>query len=181
MVSRLLNRYRDEIVPGIMKKFNFKNRFQVPRLTKIVINIGMGEGGQDIKVLESACEEVALITGQRPVITRAKKAIANFKIRKGLPIGCKVTLRGMRMYEFLDRLTNVALPRIRDFRGVSASSFDGDGNYAIGITEQFIFPEIDYDKVQKIHGMDIIIGVTPTSRECSYELLKLFGMPFKSD
>ena len=181
MVSRLLNRYRDEIVPGIMKKFNFKNRFQVPRLTKIVINIGMGEGGQDIKVLESACEEVALITGQRPVITRAKKAIANFKIRKGLPIGCKVTLRGMRMYEFLDRLTNVALPRIRDFRGVSATSFDGDGNYAIGITEQFIFPEIDYDKVQKIHGMDIIIGVTPTSRECSYELLKLFGMPFKSD
>ena len=168
MVSRLLNRYRDEIVPGIMKKFNFKNRFQVPRLTKIVINIGMGEGGQDIKVLESACEEVALITGQRPVITRAKKAIANFKIRKGLPIGCKVTLRGMRMYEFLDRLTNVALPRIRDFRGVSETSFDGDGNYAIGITEQFIFPEIDYDKVQKIHGMDIIIGVTPTSPECSY-------------
>ncbi len=181
MVPRLLTRYRDEIVPGIMKKFNFKNRFQVPRLTKIVINIGMGEGGQDIKVLESACEEVALITGQRPVITRAKKAIANFKIRKGLPIGCKVTLRGMRMYEFLDRLTNVALPRIRDFRGVSATSFDGDGNYAIGITEQFIFPEIDYDKVQKIHGMDIIIGVTPTSRECSYELLKLLGMPFKSD
>ncbi|MBI2447830.1 MAG: 50S ribosomal protein L5 [Candidatus Omnitrophica bacterium] len=180
-MPRLLTRYRDEIVPGIMKKFNFKNRFQVPRLTKIVINIGMGEGGQDIKVLESACEEVALITGQRPVITRAKKAIANFKIRKGLPIGCKVTLRGMRMYEFLDRLTNVALPRIRDFRGVSATSFDGDGNYAIGITEQFIFPEIDYDKVQKIHGMDIIIGVTPASRECSYELLKLFGMPFKSD
>ncbi|MBI3009134.1 MAG: 50S ribosomal protein L5 [Candidatus Omnitrophica bacterium] len=180
-MPRLLTRYRDEIVPGIMKKFNFKNRFQVPRLTKIVINIGMGEGGQDIKVLESACEEVALITGQRPVITRAKKAIANFKIRKGLPIGCKVTLRGMRMYEFLDRLTNVALPRIRDFRGVSATSFDGDGNYAIGITEQFIFPEIDYDKVQKIHGMDIIIGVTPTSRECSYELLKLLGMPFKSD
>jgi large subunit ribosomal protein L5 len=124
---------------------------------------------------------VALITGQRPVITRAKKAIANFKIRKGLPIGCKVTLRGTRMYEFLDRLTSVGLPRIRDFRGVSTTSFDGDGNYAIGITEQFIFPEIDYDKVQKIHGMDIIIGVTPTSRECSYELLKLFGMPFKSD
>ena len=181
MTPRLLDKYRKEIVPGIMEKFNFKNRFQVPRLTKIVINIGMGEGGQDIKVLESACEEVALITGQRPVITRAKKAIANFKIRKGLPIGCKVTLRGMRMYEFLDRLTNVALPRIRDFRGVSATSFDGDGNYAIGITEQFIFSEIDYDKVQKIHGMDIIIGVTPTSRECSYELLKLFGMPFKSD
>lgn len=181
MTPRLLDKYRNEIVPAIMGKFNFKNRFQVPRLTKIVINIGMGEGGQDIKVLESACEEVALITGQRPVITRAKKAIANFKIRKGLPIGCKVTLRGTRMYEFLDRLTSVALPRIRDFRGVSAASFDGDGNYAIGITEQFIFPEIDYDKVQKIHGMDIIIGVTPTSRECSYELLKLFGMPFKSD
>lgn len=181
MTPRLLDKYRNEIVPAIMGKFNFKNRFQVPRLTKIVINIGMGEGGQDIKVLESACEEVALITGQRPVITRAKKDIANFKIRKGLPIGCKVTLRGTRMYEFLDRLTSVALPRIRDFRGVSAASFDGDGNYAIGITEQFIFPEIDYDKVQKIHGMDIIIGVTPTSRECSYELLKLFGMPFKSD
>lgn len=181
MTPRLLDKYRNEIVPAIMGKFNFKNRFQVPRLTKIVINIGMGEGGQDIKVLESACEEVALITGQRPVITRAKKDIANFKIRKGLPIGCKVTLRGTRMYEFLDRLTSVALPRIRDFRGVSATSFDGDGNYAIGITEQFIFPEIDYDKVQKIHGMDIIIGVTHTSRECSYELLKLFGMPFKSD
>lgn len=181
MTPRLLDKYRNEIVPAIMGKFNFKNRLQVPRLTKIVINIGMGEGGQDIKVLESACEEVALITGQRPVITRAKKAIANFKIRKGLPIGCKVTLRGTRMYEFLDRLTSVALPRIRDFRGVSATSFDGDGNYAIGITEQFIFPEIDYDKVQKIHGMDIIIGVTPTSRECSYALLKLFGMPFKSD
>src|SRR3989338_2448622 len=181
MIPRLLERYRKTIVPSLSKKFGYKNAMQAPRLQKIVINMGIGAGAQDIKIVEQAMADMGSIAGQKPVITRAKKAIANFKIRKGLPIGCKVTLRGMRMYEFLDRLTNVALPRIRDFRGVSASSFDGDGNYAIGITEQFIFPEIDYDKVQKIHGMDIIIGVTPTSRECSYELLKLFGMPFKSD
>ncbi len=179
MMPRLLDKYRNEIVPAMMEKFNLKNRFEIPRVTKIVINIGMGEGAEDIKVLESACEEVALITGQRPVITRAKKAIANFKIREGLPVGCKVTLRGVRMYEFLDRLTSAAMPRIRDFRGLSPNSFDGNGSYAIGITEQAIFPEIDYDKIQKVHGMDIIIVITRTTRERSYELLRLFGMPFR--
>lgn len=179
MVPRLLDKYRNEIIPAMMEKFNLKNRFEIPRVTKIVINIGMGEGAEDIKVLESACEEVALITGQRPVITRAKKAIANFKIREGLPVGCKVTLRGVRMYEFLDRLTSVAMPRIRDFRGLSPNSFDGNGSYAVGITEQAIFPEIDYDKIQKVHGMDIIIVITRTTRERSYELLRLFGMPFR--
>src|SRR3989338_5889848 len=178
MIPRLLERYRKTIVPSLSKKFGYKNAMQAPRLQKIVINMGIGAGAQDIKIVEQAMADMGSIAGQKPVITRAKKAIANFKIRKGLPIGCKVTLRGNRMYEFLDRLLNIALPRIRDFRGMSPNSFDEEGNYSIGIKEQTIFPEIDVDKIQKIQGMDVIMNIKAKSREESYELLKLFGMPF---
>ena len=178
MTPRLLERYRKNIVPELAKKFGYKNAMQAPMLQKIVINMGVGAGAQDIKFVEQAMADMANIAGQKPVITRAKKSIANFKIRKGLPIGCKVTLRGNRMYEFLDRFLNVALPRIRDFRGVSPDSFDQAGNYSIGIKEQSIFPEIDVDKVQRIQGMDVIMNIKAKSREESYELLKLFGMPF---
>ena len=178
MIPRLLERYRKTIVPSLSKKFGYKNAMQAPRLQKIVINMGIGAGAQDIKIVEQAMADMGSIAGQKPVITRAKKAIANFKIRKGLPIGCKVTLRGNRMYEFLDRLLNIALPRIRDFRGMSPDSFDENGNYSLGIKEQSIFPEIDVDKVQRIQGMDIIMNIKSGSREESYELLKLFGMPF---
>jgi large subunit ribosomal protein L5 len=175
---RLLERYRAEIVPELVKTFGYKNKMQAPRLEKIVINIGLGEATQDIKFLESAQAELAAITGQKPVTTKAKKAIANFKIRRGLPIGCKVTLRRAKMYEFLDRLISVSIPRIRDFRGLKADSFDQGGNYSFGLTEQLIFPEIDADKVMKIHGMDITIATTAKTDKEAFELLKAFGMPF---
>ena len=178
MTPRLLDLYRKTVIPELSKKFGYKNAMQAPRFKKIVINMGIGSGAQDIKFVEQAMADMGAIAGQKPVITRAKKAIANFKIRQGLPIGCKVTLRGNRMYEFLDRLLNIALPRIRDFRGMSPNSFDEGGNYSIGIKEQSIFPEIDVDKVQKIQCMDIIMNIKSKSKEESYELLKLFGMPF---
>jgi len=175
---RLLERYRSEIVPELMKIFGYKNKLEAPKLEKIVLNVGMGEATQDIKFLEAAISELAAITGQKPVTTKAKKAIANFKIRKGLPIGCKVTLRRGKMYEFLDRLIAVSIPRIRDFRGLKISSFDQGGNYSFGLDEQLIFPEIDADKVLKIHGMDITIATTAKTEKEAFELLKAFGMPF---
>ena len=176
---RLLETYRKAIVPEKMKAFGYNNSMQVPRLQKIVINVGLGEATQDIKLLEAAQNELAAITGQKPVTTRAKKAIANFKIRKGSAIGCKVTLRRVMMYEFLDRMISVAIPRIRDFRGLPADSFDGAGNYSFGLNEQVIFPEVDVDKVTKVHGMDITIVSTARNKQEAFELLKLFGMPFK--
>lgn len=180
MVPRLLEKYRKEIVPQMQEKFDLKNKLEVPHLEKIVINMGVGEAQPDIKILEKAMEELALITGQKPIIRRAKKAIANFKIRKGNPIGCKVTLRRTIMYEFLDRLINVALPRIRDFRGIFPDSFDEKGNFSLGFTEQTIFPEIDYDKVTRTQGMDITFVIkNAKSKEQSQELLRLFGMPFQ--
>lgn len=178
-VPRLLTAYRNNIVPEMMKAFNYKNSLQAPRLKKIVVNIGLGEATQDIKMLEAAQNELAVITGQKPVTTRAKKAIANFKIRRGSAIGCKVTLRRSMMYEFLDRLITVAIPRIRDFRGLSPDSFDSHGNYSFGLNEQVIFPEVDVDKIMKTHGMDITIVTNAKSREEAFEVLKLFGMPFK--
>lgn len=178
-MARLLKEYRETIVPRMMEEFGYKNKLQVPKLTKIVINMGIGEGASDIKILEQAASELALICGQKPVITRAKKSVAGFKIRKGAPIGCKVTLRGKIMYEFLDRLINIALPRIKDFRGVNPNSFDKGGNYALGLSEQTIFPEIDYDKVQRTTGMDIVIVTTAKTTEEARSLLKYFGMPFR--
>ena len=181
MTPRLLEKYRNEIIPKMMEGFSFKNRLAVPRLEKIVVNMGVGEALQDIKILEKAMEELATITGQKPILRRAKKAIANFKIRQGQPIGCKVTLRRTIMYEFLDRLISIALPRIRDFRGISPDSFDESGNYTMGITEQSIFPEIDYDKVSRMQGMDITLVIKNVkSKEQARELLKLFGMPFRT-
>jgi len=179
MKPRLLEKYRKEINPSIAQKFGFKNRLQVPRLEKIVVNMGVGSGAHEMKVLEQASFELAQITGQRPIITKAHKAISNFKIRKGAPIGCKVTLRGYRMYEFLDHLVNVALPRIRDFRGLSLNSFDRGGNYSFGIVEQTIFPEIDIDKVQKLQGMDVTLVTTAKTPALASELLKAFGFPFR--
>ena len=167
---RLLEAYRKTIVPDMMKAFGYKNSMQVPKLQKIVINVGLGEATQDIKLLDAAQNELGLITGQKPVVTKAKKAIASFKIRKGSPIGCKVTLRRARMYEFLDRLISVSIPRIRDFRGLPLTSFDQGGNYAFGLNEQLIFPEVDVDKVAKIHGMDIIICTTAKTRDEAFEL-----------
>lgn len=175
---RLLGRYRTEIVGELVKRFNYTNPMAAPRLKKIVINVGMGEAVQDIKFLEAAQNELAAITGQRPVTTRAKVAIANFKIRRGSAIGCKVTLRRAMMYEFLDRLISVAIPRIRDFRGLNPDSFDQGGNYSFGLTEQVIFPEVDVDKVMKAHGMDITIATSAKTKEEAYELLRLLGMPF---
>ena len=178
---RLQERYRKEIIPALMKTLGCTNQLEVPRLQKIVINMGVGQGAQDVKLVEQAALELGLITGQKPVITRAKKAISNFKIREGQPIGCKVTLRRARMYEFLDRLINMAMPRIRDFRGIPTGGFDGTGNYAFGLSEQLIFLEIDYDKVTRVQGMDIIICTTARSRDQAFELLKLFGMPFREN
>lgn len=178
-MPRLLEKYRNEIVPAIMKKCGLKNKLQVPRLAKIVVNMGVGVAAADIKLLEQASEQLAIITGQRPVITKARKAISNFKIRKGAAIGCKVTLRGVNMYEFFDRLVNVALPRIRDFRGFSPKSFDGSGSYSLGLSEQNIFPEIDIDKVQRLQGMDITIVTTAKTNELASELLHAFNFPFK--
>ncbi len=179
-MARLQEMHGNTVVDAMMAKFDYKNRLQVPRLEKIVLNMGVGEAKENIKTLEAAAEEMAQIAGQRPVITKAKKSVASFKIREGMPIGCKVTLRGRRMYEFLDKLINVALPRVRDFRGISPKSFDGRGNFSLGIREQLIFPEIIYDKVEKIRGMDIIIVTTAKNDEEARELLKLYGMPFRS-
>ena len=177
-MSRLKNLYKDEIVAAMMKKFGYKNVMQVPKIEKIVINMGVGEAKDNAKALESAVRDLEIIAGQKVVTTKAKKAVANFKIREGMAIGCKVTLRGEKMYEFLDRLVNLALPRVRDFRGVSADSFDGRGNYALGIKEQIIFPEIEYDKVDKVRGMDVVFVTTAKTDEEARELLTLFNMPF---
>ena len=177
-MSRLKDLYKNEIVDAMMKKFGYKNVMQVPKLDKIVINMGVGEAKDNAKALESAVKDMEIIAGQKAIVTKAKKAVANFKIREGMPIGCKVTLRGERMYEFLDRLVNLALPRVRDFRGVSANSFDGRGNYALGIKEQIIFPEIEYDKIDKVRGMDVIIVTTAKTDEEARELLTQFNMPF---
>jgi large subunit ribosomal protein L5 len=173
-------KYEREVIPQLTKRFGYKNIMQAPKLKKIVINMGLGEAIQNIKVLDSAVEEIGLITGQRPVITKARKSIAQFKLRKGMPIGCMVTLRKDRMYEFLNRLINIALPRVRDFRGVSGKSFDGRGDYALGIREQITFPEIDYDKIDKVKGMNIIIVTTAKTDEEGKELLRLLGMPFRN-
>lgn len=175
---RLLDRYRNEIVPEMVKLFNYKNKLQTPVIKKVVVNVGLGEASQDAKLMESAQKEIAMICGQMPVVTKAKKAIANFKIRRGSVVGCKTTLRKARMYEFLDRLLSVAIPRIRDFRGLSPDSFDKGGSYSFGLNEQLIFPEIDIDKVVKVHGMDITIVTTAKSRKEAYELLRLAGVPF---
>ncbi len=177
-MSRLREQYQTEIVDAMTKKFGYKNVMQVPKLVKIVVNMGVGEAKENAKVLDSAVADMQVITGQKAVVTKAKKAVANFKIREGMPIGCKVTLRGERMYEFLDRLVNLALPRVRDFRGVSGEAFDGRGNYALGIKEQLIFPEIEYDKIDKVRGMDIIVVTTAKTDEEARELLRLFNMPF---
>ena len=180
-MSRLKDLYMDEIREQMMKKFGYKNIMQVPKLDKIVVNMGIGEARENEKILDAAARDMAIITGQKPVITKAKKSIANFKIREGMPIGCKVTLRGDRMYEFLDRLVNLALPRVRDFRGVNPNSFDGRGNYALGIKEQLIFPEIEYDQIDKVRGMDSIFTTTANTDEEARELLRLFNMPFARD
>ena len=178
MSSRLKEMYTNEIVDAMTKKFEYKNVMEVPKLDKVVINMGIGEAKENVKILDAAMKDLEIITGQKPIMTRAKKSVANFKIREGMPIGCKVTLRGDKMYEFVDRLVNLALPRVRDFRGVNPDSFDGRGNYALGIKEQLIFPEIEYDKVDKIRGMDIIFVTTAKTDEEARELLKQFNMPF---
>ena len=178
-MSRLKDLYKSEIIDAMVKKFGYKNVMEVPKLDKIVINMGVGEAKENSKILETAVKELETIAGQKVVTTKAKNSVANFKIREGMPIGCKVTLRGEKMYEFLDRLVNLALPRVRDFRGVSADSFDGRGNYAMGIKEQIIFPEIEYDKIGKVRGMAVIIVTTAKTDEEARELLRLFNMPFK--
>ena len=179
-MGKLREKFEREVIPQLMKRFGYKNVMQTPKLDRIVINMGLGEAIQNIKILDSAVEEISLITGQRPIITKARKSIAQFKLRKGMPIGCMVTLRKDRMYEFFDRLVNIALPRVRDFRGLSGRSFDGRGNYALGVREQLIFPEIDYDKIDKVKGMNIIIVTTAKSDEEGKELLRLLGMPFRN-
>ena len=178
-MTRLYETYKNEIVDAMTKKFGYKNVIQVPKLAKIVVNMGIGEAKENSKVLDAAVAELETITGQKAVTTKAKNSIANFKLREGMPIGCKVTLRGDKMYEFLDRLVNLALPRVRDFRGVNPNAFDGRGNYALGIKEQLIFPEIEYDKVDKVRGMDVIVVTTAETDEEARELLTQFGMPFK--
>ncbi|MBS6559030.1 MAG: 50S ribosomal protein L5 [Clostridiales bacterium] len=178
-MSRLKDTYYSEIVEAMMKKFEYKNVMQVPKLDKIVNNMGVGEARENAKVLDAAVRDMETISGQKAVVTRAKKSVANFKLREGMPIGCKVTLRGEKMYEFADRLINLALPRVRDFRGVNPNAFDGRGNYALGIKEQLIFPEIEYDKVDKVRGMDVIFVTTANTDEEARELLTLFGMPFQ--
>lgn len=178
-MSRLKDLYNNEIVDAMVKKFEYKNVMEVPKIDKIVINMGIGEAKENTKILDVAVKELETIVGQKVVLTKAKNSIANFKLREGMPIGCKVTLRGERMYEFLDRLVNLALPRVRDFRGVSADSFDGRGNYALGIKEQIIFPEIEFDKIDKVRGMDVIMVTTAKTDEEARELLRFFNMPFK--
>ena len=177
-MSRLKEIYESEIKDAMVKKFGYKNVMEIPKLDKIVVNMGVGEAKENAKILEAAVKDLETITGQKVITTKAKKAVANFKIREGMPIGCKVTLRGEKMYEFADRLINLALPRVRDFRGVNPDAFDGRGNYALGIKEQIIFPEIEYDKVSKIRGMDIVIVTTAQTDEEAYSLLELIGMPF---
>ncbi len=178
-MSRIKETYNNEIVEAMMKKFNYTNIMQVPKIEKIVINMGVGEAKENQKLMDSAVNDLTIISGQKPLVTKAKKSVAAFKLREGMAIGTKVTLRGARMYEFLDRLINLSLPRVRDFRGVNPNSFDGRGNYAMGIKEQLIFPEIEYDKVDKIRGMDIIVVTTANTDEEARELLTQFGMPFK--
>lgn len=177
-MSRLKDQYQDKIVDAMMKKFGYKNKLQVPKLDKIVVNMGVGEAKENAKILEAAVKDMETITGQKAIVTKAKKSVANFKIREGMAIGCKVTLRGEKMYEFFDRLINLALPRVRDFRGINPNAFDGRGNYALGIKEQLIFPEIEYDKIDKIRGMDVIVVTTARTDEEGRELLTQFGMPF---
>lgn len=179
MAPRLKERYTKEIVPVIMKEFSYKSIMQVPRLQKVVVHVTLGEATQNIKILDAAERELAAITGQKPLITKSKKAIAGFKLKQGVPLGCKVTLRGERMYEFMDRLISIALPRIRDFKGLSGKSFDGKGNYTFGLKEQYIFPEIDYDKVEMVHGLDITICTTAKTDEECKALLGRMGMPFR--
>ena len=179
-MARLKEHYSKTVVPEMMKKFQYKNVMEVPRLEKIILNMGVGEAIQNIKILDGAVQELAMISGQKPVITKAKKSIATFKLRKGMPIGCTVTLRKERMYEFYDRLVNVALPRIRDFRGIPPNSFDGRGNFAMGIREQFIFPEIEYDKIEKVKGLNIVVVTTAKTDDEARQLLSLMGMPFRS-
>ncbi len=177
-MARLKEKYKAEVIPAMQEKFKYKSAMQIPKLEKVVLNMGVGEVKENPKAIEAAVGDMALITGQRPVVTKAKKSVAAFKLRQGMNIGCKVTLRGERMYEFVDKLFNVALPRVRDFRGVSGNSFDGRGNYAMGVKEQLIFPEIDYDKVDRVRGMDIIFVTTANTDEEAKELLKQLGMPF---
>jgi len=177
-VSRLREFYETEVVDAMMKKFPYKNKFEVPKIEKIVVNMGLGEAKENPKVLEAAVSDMTIISGQKPVVTKAKKSVAAFKLRQGMSIGCKVTLRAKKMYSFADRLINIALPRVRDFRGISPDSFDGRGNYTLGIREQLIFPEIQYDKIDKIRGMDIVFVTTAKTDEEARELLTLFGMPF---
>ena len=177
-MARLRELYKNEVAPALMSKFSYKSTMQIPKLDKVVINVGAGEAKENSKVIDAICTDLSAITGQKPLVCRARKSVANFKIREGMPIGCKVTLRGERMYEFIDRLFNVALPRVRDFRGVNPNAFDGRGNYALGIKEQLIFPEIEYDKVDKVRGMDIIFVTTAKTDEEARELLTQFNMPF---
>jgi large subunit ribosomal protein L5 len=179
MASRLKEKYQQEVVPALQKEFNYKNPMQVPTVHKVVVNIGMGEAIQNAKAMDAAISDLSVITGQRPVITRAKRSVATFKLREGMQIGCMVTLRGERMYYFLDKLMNVALPRLRDFQGVSPEAFDGRGNYTLGLREQLVFPEIDYDKVDKVRGMEVSIVTTARTDEEGRRLLRLMGMPFK--
>ena len=177
-MPRLKTRYQDEVAPALMKKFEYKSPMQIPRIVKVVVNVGCGDARDNIKALDSVVKDITEITGQKAVITKAKKSVANFKLREGMPVGVKVTLRADKMWEFLDRLYNVALPRVRDFRGITPNAFDGRGNYALGLKEQLIFPEIDYDKIEKIRGMDIVICTTAGTDEEARELLKLMGAPF---
>jgi large subunit ribosomal protein L5 len=179
-VPRLLVRYREEVAPALFALFGYGNVNRVPRLKKIVVNMGVGDGLKDAKLMDAAVEDLMTVTGQRPVVTKAKKSVASFKLRKGMSVGCKVTMRGARMYEFFDRLVNVAIPRIRDFRGLSADSFDGHGNYTFGIKEQIVFPEIDYDKIVKIRGMDITLHTNANTDKEAFELLKGLGFPFRT-
>jgi len=178
-MNRLQEKYRKEITPSLMEKFNYSSIMETPKISKVVINIGAGDAVQNPKVLDNAVSELTQITGQRPVITKAKKSIATYKLREGMPIGCKVTLRGQRMYDFLDKLISIALPRVRDFRGINPKGFDGRGNYTLGVKEQLIFPEINYDKVSKIRGMDIVIVTSAKTDQEAFELLSQFGMPFR--
>ncbi len=179
-MSRLKDKYTKEIAPALMEKFGYKSVMELPKLDKVVINVGLGEAKDNPKAVEAACSDIAAITGQKPIVTKARKSVANFKLREGMNIGCKVTLRAERMYEFVDRLFNVALPRVRDFRGINPNGFDGRGNYSLGVREQLIFPEIDYDKIDKIRGMDINFVTTAKTDEEARELLKLMGAPFRS-
>ena len=179
-MDRLQEKYINEVVPALTEKFGYKNVMELPKIEKIIINMGVGEAVGNPKALDAAVSDLTIITGQKPILTRAKKSLAAWKLRQGMPIGAKVTLRGVRMYQFLDKFMNVALPRVRDFRGISANSFDGRGNYAVGLKEQLIFPEIEYDKIDKLRGMNIVVVTTAKTDEEAHELLKLMGMPFKA-